>query len=184
MFSPVDELEAKYTADTVASVLRIRDMYLWLIKFPSTKDADFVKEDCNRYKVSRPTAYADLSLLKAILPNIAKSTKEFNAWRFMEMILETYNLAKFKKDVRTMERAAATLAKYAGLDKDEPVTIPVGDILVQPFIPSDDPSVLGFKPIPNLRQRVKELMEKYSRDVPEIIDIEAEEADLAVPDQI
>lgn len=178
LFTDESELRDKYSQDTCLSILRIRDMYLWMVARPSSKDAAFVKEDCIRYKITRPTAYADLNIVKVLVSNISKSSKEFSIWRFTEMILETYNIAKFKKDVRTMERAAATFAKYCGLDKEEEEKLPLDKIIPQPFIPVDDPSVLGFKPIPNLRERVRELTEKYSQIVPDIIDIEAEEADI------
>lgn len=180
LFSDVSELKEKYAPDSVAAVLRIRDMYLWLIKSPSAKDAEFVREDVNRYKVSRPTAYSDLNVIKSLVPNLSKASVAFDRWRFTEMILETYNIAKMKKDVRTMERAAASLAKYLNLDKPEDQKLPFDQIPVQHFTPSDDPSVLGFERIPNLRERVKELIAKYSQEVPELKDIDYEEADLII----
>lgn len=178
LFTDLSDLNGKYDATTVSSVIRIRDMYMYIIQRPSAKDADFVRECCNRHKVSRPTAYSDLSIIKSLLPNLSRSSKEFNMWKFTEMILETYNLAKAKKDVRTMERAVSSFGKYSGIDKEEETKVPFDLFVVQPFIPTEDPSVLGFEPIPNRREYTKKLIEKYSRDLPEITEIEYEEADV------
>ena len=178
LFTDLQELKDKYCGETVDSILRIRDMYLWLIQKPSSKDSEFVKEDVNRYKISRPTAYSDLNVIKGIVPKLSKAAKDFDRWRFTEMALETYNIAKMKKDVRTMERATATLAKYLNLDKIEDEKIPLDKIIVQPFVPDNDPRIIGFEPIPNLRERIKELEKKYGAEVPELSDVDFEEADI------
>lgn len=182
LFSDSKELKDKYDPCTVDSILRIRDMYLWFIKSPSTKDAEFVKEDVGRYKVSRPTAYADLNIIKTILPNLSKANDEFNTWRFTQMVLETYNIAKSKKDVRTMERAVATFAKYMRLDKEIEEKLPLDKIIPQPFVPTEDPSGLGFKPIPNFREVRDRLLKKYMAEIPEVGDVEFEEIDITIPE--
>lgn len=182
LFLSAEELNGKYSPDTVSSILRVRDMYLWILKFPHAKDAEFVKEEVGRYRVSRPTAYADLNLIKALLPDLSKSSKEFQVWQFTQMVLETYRIALAKKDVRTMERAAATFARYLGLDKEKEEKLPLDKIIVQPIVPTDDPSVLGFKPIPNRRQLIESIIKKYSADVPDIMDIGYEEADVILPE--
>ena len=51
-------------------------------------------------------------------------------------------------------------------------------IVVQPFTATDDPSVLGIKPIPNLREKIRMLLNKYRAENMDIEDIEFEEADL------
>lgn len=182
LFTDASELSEKYGEDTVKAVLRIRDMYLWLLKSPSAKDSEFVKECVGRYKVTRPTAYSDLNVIKTLLPKLSRAAKDFDRWRFTEMILETYNIAKFKKDVRTMERAAATLAKYLNLDKVEEERIPLDKIVVQPFIPDNDPRIIGFEPIPNLREHIRKLEKKYAAEVPELVDVDYEEADIRIDD--
>lgn len=178
LFAEIDDLKIKYPDDTVKAILRVRDMYAFMVKYPSKKDADFIKEDCARYKISRPTAYADLNLIKALLPDLSKTSREFAEWRFSEMILETYEIAKFKKNVRTMERAAATYAKYMHLDREQEQEISFENTGIQPFVPTDDPSVLGFKPIPDRRKRIEMLIKKYSADVPDLADVDYEEVDV------
>ncbi|RGZ69589.1 hypothetical protein DW978_10540 [Phocaeicola vulgatus] len=45
-------------------------------------------------------------------------------------------------------------------------------IIVQPFEPTDDPTVLGIKPIPNVRDRIKSKIQQYWSDDIEDVDFE------------
>ena len=56
--------------------------------------------------------------------------------------------------------------------------MPYDLIVVQPFTATDDPSVLGIKPIPNIQERIDALLKKYQAENIDIEDIEFEEADL------
>ena len=64
-------------------------------------------------------------------------------------------------------------------------------IVVQPFTASsystssmsivsatDDPSVLGIKPIPNIQEKIQKMIAKYRAETIDIEDVEYEEADL------
>lgn len=77
-----------------------------------------------------------------------------------------------------MEKAAATYAKFLGIDKEQAADIPVEEILVQPFVATDDPSVLGIKPVANIRERQRKLLDKYIQDVADIEDIDFEPVDV------
>jgi len=106
------------------------------------------------------------------------SSREWHRWKANQMLLETYQQAKRRHDTKTMERAAASYAKYNRVDLEDEQTIPYEQIVVQPFTATSDPSVLGIKPIENLDEKVKELTEKYRRESMDIEDVEYEEADL------
>lgn len=56
--------------------------------------------------------------------------------------------------------------------------MPYDQIVVQPFTATDDPTVLGIKPIPNINEKIKEMLDKYRKETIDIEDIEFEEADL------
>lgn len=56
--------------------------------------------------------------------------------------------------------------------------MPYDRIVVQPFTATDDPTVLGIKPIPNINEKIKEMLDKYRKETIDIEDIEFEEADL------
>ena len=178
MFADTDSFRDKVSPPELDKVLRVRAMYLWLMEKPSATDAEFVAEVCNRFRVSRPTAYADLSVLKTIIPDLSRTAREYQRWKSGDMLLETYRMAKIKGDTRTMEKAATSYIRLFRADDDRE-QIDLSDITPQPFIPTMDPTVLGIKPMPNLRERKRKLLEQMSREVADIADIQAEEIDLA-----
>ena len=47
-----------------------------------------------------------------------------------------------------------------------------------PFTATDDPSVLGIKPIPNIQEKIQKMIAKYRAETIDIEDVEYEEADL------
>ena len=178
LYTSEDELMKKYPQPVAQKVIRCRAMHQWMLANPASKDAHFISEDISRHGISKPTAYSDLAIVKALLPMLDKSTREFHRWRFNEMILKTFDMAEKRKDARTMERAVATYAKFNTVDKEEQMEIPIDKLIPQPFIATDDPSVLGIKPIPNLRERQRALIENYSKETADIEDIAFEEIDL------
>lgn len=178
LYTAEEDLRKKYPDALAEKVMRVRAMHQWMLSNPAAKDALFISEVTSRFGVSKPTAYSDLEIIKTLLPLLDKSTKEFHRWRFTEMILRTYEIAEIRKDVRTMEKAAATYAKFLGIDKEQAADIPVEEILVQPFVATDDPSVLGIKPVANIRERQRKLLDKYIQDVADIEDIDFEPVDV------
>lgn len=178
LFANEDKLREQYPEVVVVRMLRIRDMYLWTVANPEAKDRQFVEELLNRYDVSRVMAYKDLGIVKSLLPSISAASRDFHRWRFNEMILETYQMAKKRKDTKTMEKAASSYAKNNNVGLEEEAKIPYELLLVQPFVPTMDPSVLGITPIPNLQEKIDAMLEKYKRETIDIEDVTFEEADL------
>lgn len=178
LYSSLEELKVKYPEPVAQKVLRCRAMHQWMLANPASKDAQFIAENIARHQISKPTAYSDLAVVKALLPMLDQSSREFHRWRFNEMILKTFDMAEKRKDARTMERAAATFAKFNAIDREDELKFPVDKMIPQPFVATDDPSVLGLKPIPNLRDRQRALIEKYSKETSDILDISFEEIDL------
>lgn len=178
LYTDSEELYKKYPDALAAKVERVRAMHQWFLSNPAAKDALFISECVSRFGVSRPTAYSDLAIIKALLPHLSESSKEFHRWRYIEMTLRTFEVAEARKDARTMAQAAANYARYLNIDKEEQSDIPIDQIVPQPFIATDDPSVLGIGPVPNIRERMRQLYDKYVKDVVDIEDIEAEEVDI------
>ena len=178
LFTSEDELRQKYAEDIVARILRVREEYNWFISNPDAKDRQFVEAALSRYGINRSQAFSDLAIIKALLPQLAQASRDFHRYRFNEMILETYQMAKKRKDTKTMEKAASSYAKYNRVDLEDEQAVPYDLIVVQPFTATDDPTVLGIKPIPRLQERIQELLHKYQAENIDIEDIEYEEADL------
>ena len=182
LFTPLDTLQKKYDDATVQRILRLRAMYEWAIANPGAKDREMVAENIRRHDVGHTAAYSDLALIKQIIPMLATASREYHRWRANEMMLDTYRMAKLRKDTRTMGKVAADYAKYNRVDLDDERKLPYDDIVVQPFTATDDPSVLGIKPIPNIQQKIQEMIAKYRKESMDIEDIEYEEADIEEAD--
>lgn len=178
LFAKEDELRNLYPSTLVDKVLRVREMYNWFISNPDGTDREFVAELLQRHSVSKVTAYSDLAIVKSLLPMLASASRDFHRWRFNEMIINTYKMAEKRKDTKTMERAAASYAKYNRVDLEDEQVVPFEMIVVQPFVATSDPSVLGIKPIPNIQQKISDMIAKYRAETLDIEDVEFEEADL------
>lgn len=177
-FTPEVQLRALYPAASVDRVLRLRDMYNWFISNPEAKDKEFVDEEKSRYGMEKSIAYDDLRILKTVLPLVTEASRDYHRWKYNEMILETYQMAKKRKDTKTMERAATSYAKFNNVNVEDEASVPYDKIVVQPFVATDDPTVLGIKPIPNIEQKITALIAKYRAESMDIDDIEFEEADV------
>ena len=178
LFTAEDELKRKYDEITVRRLLRLREMYAWAVANPDAKDRQFVEVLVSRHRISQAAAYSDLAIVKSMIPRIAEASRDYHRWRANEMLLETYQTAKKRKDTKTMERAASSYAKYNRVDIEDERAMPYDRIVVQPFTATDDPTVLGIKPIPNINEKIKEMLDKYRKETIDIEDIEFEEADL------
>lgn len=172
-------VEMKIPQNVIERLHRLRDMYNWCISNPDEPDRIFVQTEVARYPdLSKVTIYDDLKIVKTILPHLSKASRDYHRWRFNEMILETYAMAKKRKDTKTMEKAAASYAKYNRVDLEDELQIPYHLILVQPFTATDDPTVLGINPIPNVDDHIARMLEFYRKETLDIDDVEYEEADL------
>lgn len=178
LFTAEDELLEKYNAEQAQRVLRLRDMYNYYISNPDTKDRQFVDTAMSRHGIMKSQAYADLSIIKSLLPLLSSASRDFHRFRFNEMILETYQMAKARKDTKTMEKAASSYAKFNRVDLEDEQALPYDLIVVQPFTATSDPRVLGIKPIPNVEEKIAAMLKKYRQESMDIDDVDYEEADL------
>lgn len=178
LFTAEDELLEKYNAEQAQRVLRLRDMYNYYISNPDTKDRQFVDTAMSRHGIMKSQAYADLSIIKSLLPLLSSASRDFHRFRFNEMILETYQMAKARKDTKTMEKAASSYAKFNCVDLEDEQSLPYDLIVVQPFTATSDPRVLGIKPIPNVEEKIAAMLKKYRQESMDIDDVDYEEVDL------
>lgn len=178
LFTAEDELLEKYNAEQAQRVLRLRDMYNYYISNPDTKDRQFVDTAMSRHGIMKSQAYADLSIIKSLLPLLSSASRDFHRFRFNEMILETYQMTKARKDTKTMEKAASSYAKFNRVDLEDEQALPYDLIVVQPFTATSDPRVLGIKPIPNVEEKIAAMLKKYRQESMDIDDVDYEEVDL------
>ena len=56
LFTPKDELEKKYAQRQADRLIRLRDMYNWILENPSSSDRDFVSVLMSRHGVEKTRA--------------------------------------------------------------------------------------------------------------------------------
>jgi hypothetical protein len=170
LFADVSEMVAENVPEIIQKrLLRLRDLYNYWVNFPSKKDMDIAEEDMRRNGIGKSAAYDDVRILKKLLGNFAKTTKDYHRYKFTLMIDQSFEMAKRTKDAKAMASAANFYAKYTQLDKEDEVERGYDQIVVQPFEPTDDPTVLGLKPIPNLREKIARKLKQYwSEDMQEV----------------
>lgn len=179
LFTAEEELATRYQPPTVERIMRARQMYLWRVANPDAKDRQFVEECQSRFPaLGRTAAYECLRTVNALLPMLAERSRDFHRWRYNEMILDTYQMAKLRKDTKTMERAASSYGKYNRVDIDDEQQNQYELIPVQPFTATDDPRTLGIEPIPNIREKIAAMIQKYRAETIDIEDVDFEEPDL------
>lgn len=178
MFTPREELEKRFSPERVEHLIRLRDMYNFFLNDPAGRDRNFVDKFRAKYNISQSMAYADLALVKQLLPALAPASREFHRKQVSEMLLETYNMAKARKDVKAMALAAKELGKVNRVNLDDEKELPYELIVVQPFSPSLDPTLIGLKRIENLEEVKARLRKQLAADNPDIEDIDYELADL------
>lgn len=176
LYADTDEMTAAGLPDIIQQrLMRIRSMHAFWLQFPRKSDGEIVDKLMREHKVSRSTAYEDVRIIKTLLGNMSKASKDYHRFRFIAMIEETFATAKRIGDARAMAAAAAHYGKYTQLDKEEAIDKGYDKIVVQPFIPTDDPTVLGIKPVPNIRERIAAKLKQYWSE--DIEDVQFEEAD-------
>lgn len=180
LFSDEPDIRAKYPAAMADRILRIRELYNYWLANPSMRDRQLRDQIMSRYEVSQSTAYSDINLLHQLIPMLSPKSRDFHRSRFNEMVLETYAMAKARKDTRSMAAVTATYGKMSRIDLDDEMSMPYEDIVPQPFCPTLDPTVLGIKPIPNINEHIARLEKELSRDFADIEDVEFEDVDLEI----
>lgn len=176
LFDDIDKMNEKgVPAILQERILRIRDMYNIWVHYPSKKDKEIVQELQQRYGIRKSAAYEDVRIIKTLLGDLNKASKDFHRFQFNHMIRTAYDMAERRKDPRSMVAAADKYAKYNQLDKEDVLDNPWEVIAVQPFEPTSDPSVIGIKPVPNIKEKIaKKLAQYWNEDVQ---DVEYEEVD-------
>ena len=167
LYDDISRLE--YLApQTRARVLRIRAAYTMMNEFPSKKDREIVLFIQNQFEVENHAAYEDLRIIKDLLGSINRQSKDWHRFKFNNMVMKAYEVAQLKNDPDAMQKAANTYAKYNQLDKEEQDRIPWEEIVPQTFIPTEDPSILGIKPMPNFRIKQAEMIKKYQGQIEDV----------------
>ena len=142
-------------------IIQLRDVYNYWIAYPTTRERDILKLIEDRYGHSRQVAYKYVALLRSLLADLGKVSKDYIRFQFNEMIRDAYDEAKKAGNIDAMVKALGQYAKYNQLDKEDVLDTRWETFRPQQFIMTDDPTVIGFKPIPNIREKIKATIHRY-----------------------
>lgn len=177
LFSDVDVMRRDKVPEAVISrIVRIRDLYSQWLQTPSLSDRAVVLRLCSSYGIRKSMAYEDVRLIKMLLGNINRASKDFHRWRVNAMIERAYAIAEQRKDTRGMNAASMAYIKANNLDKADSNDINWDEILVQPFDITENPEVLGIRRVPGIQEKIRRMKEKYFNE--DIEDVKYEEVDL------
>lgn len=148
----------------IKRVARFRALYAYWMQFSSKSPRELVEYDMGMFKVAQSQAYDDIHVLKVLVGNLQECSRKFARWRVNQMIEEDRKAAKRDGD----HRAVASMQKNYILnnmtDKEESPDFAFEKIVPMVIEPTDDPSVLGIRKMPDLRKRIAKLIKKYSED--------------------
>ncbi|HAQ19584.1 MAG TPA: hypothetical protein DCR40_10190 [Prolixibacteraceae bacterium] len=174
LFDDQSELPVHFDADEQNMIIRLRDAYVHWLAHPEKNDSEMINYITETYDVSQSTAYRDLPRVKILIGNVKSVSREFHRHTANHMIREGYKMAVDAesllevKQAEAMIRAGQALVKVNKLDKDESEALPWEDIVPLDLEPSTDVSVIGRKPIANLKEIQAKLRKKYGVQVEEV----------------
>ena len=159
-------------------VSRIRVGFTFWYEFPTKTRTEVRDHIVSIYGVANKTAYEDLQIVDILLGNIKNPSKAWMRYRVNAIFEEA--LVEARKEKNAASRANAITAvgdkmgKYNQLDKPDAEPLPFDEIVPQNFDPTDDPSPMGIKKDPKIREKKNKMLEKYNAEI-EIIDVPYEE---------
>lgn len=158
-----DELFERRIAQTVIErIHRLRGLYAYWLQFPQKFDQDIVQYDMAMFKVGKSQAYDDLHLVRLILGNLQQASKDFMRWKINQDLEQDLKAARRAGDHRSVAAIEKNRIINNRTDKEDELELEFDKIIPQQFVPVDDPTVLGIKKLPDLRNRIRELVKKYS----------------------
>lgn len=181
LFADADKMTAAgVPAATIAHLLRLRDIYNYWLNYPSKRDRDIIAELRSRYNIGDTVAREDLKLIKILLGDLQKPTKDYMRYRVTVMLQRAYEKADAANDARNMVAAADKLAKVHRLHEDDERANVLDTLIPMVLKFTDDPTVIGLRRMPDFRQRIPQMKEKYWAENTE--DISFEEIDAQLDD--
>lgn len=176
LFSDVDKMRAANLPEvTINHLIRLRDIYNFWTNFPNKRDRDIVAELRQRYGIGDTAARDDLRLIKVLLGDMNRTSKDYLRYRANEMLYRAYDKADRANNPRDMIAAVAQLIKNNQLDKDDERADIIDRVVPVILNFTDDPEVIGITRMPNFREKIKSVKERYWTE--QIQDIDFEEID-------
>jgi hypothetical protein len=171
-----DPLPADASEHERAMILRYRDAYTHWLDNPLKSDVDIRDYLINNHKIEKSQAYRDLTNIKLLLGNVRNAGKEWHRHR-VNVLLEKAAAAAIEgrtAEATALSKVATAFIKNNKLDVEDGEQLPFDEIIPPAFEPTTDPAAIGLKPLPNLRQRIEDLKQKYIGEI-DLVDVSYEE---------
>ena len=162
--SEQEMIDARLPEPERVRLIRLRDMYVYWLGNPTLPDKSIVAEIKRKYALSTTMAYDDVRLIKIILGQLNQATEDYYRYLFMQRCEEGFQMARNNNDANAFARVLTALGKYCKLDKEKPLAPDYSVIIPQPFEITDDPTVAGFKKIPNVEEKARKMTERFIQD--------------------
>ena len=158
-------VEENIPAHIIERVVRLRALYTYWCRFSSKAPREIVEWDMLMYHVQESQAYDDVHCLKVIIGNLQESSKKFWRWRINQMLEEDRKKAARAGDWRSVAAIEKNFIKNNLTDKEDTPEMAFDKIVPLRIVPTDDPSVIGIKKVPDLRGKVRKMLKRYDVDI-------------------
>jgi len=166
LFDDIDKLQrAGLSFQLQEKIKRIRAIYTIFTQYPLKKEKEVCDIIIPQFKVDRSTVYEDIKLAKLFVGDFATASKPWHRFKFNTMIDKSYSLAERKQNPIAMVMAADKYGKYNQLDKEDAERLPWEEMIVQRFEITSDPTVIGIKPQPNIKEKIQKMKDKYFGEI-------------------
>lgn len=123
------------------------------------------EEEIRRGGISDRQVYEDLRLLKLCLGNLQQMTRDWYQYLFTARCEEDFQMARDKGDAGAFAKVLSSLGKFTRLDHEQLTGPDYSQIIPQQFEITSDPSVAGFKRIPNVLQLTRQLERRFKKEI-------------------
>lgn len=149
----------------IERVIRLRSLYTYWCRFSSKAPREVVEWDMLMNHVQESQAYDDVHCLKVIIGNLQESSKKFWRWRINQMLEEDRKKAAHAGDWRSVAAIDKNFIKNNLTDKEDTPEMAFDKIVPLQLEPTDDPSVIGIKKVPDLRSKMRKMIKRFDVDV-------------------
>jgi hypothetical protein len=169
LFDDVEKLQnAGLSFQLQEKVKRIRAIYTIYIQYPLKKEKEICDMMMLQFKIDRSTVYEDIKLAKQLIGDFATSSKPWHRFKLNAMLDKAYDMAVKKQNPIAVSMVADKYGKYNQLDKEESERYPWEEIAVQQFEITSDPTVIGIQPVPNIKEKIAKMKDKYFGEIQDI----------------
>lgn len=160
-----DELNEQHIpVATLERVKRLRGMYAFWLQYPRQSITELVHRDVSMFKVKESQAYDDIHLVQVMLGNLQNATKDFWRWKVNQEIDEDRLAAKRASDFRALASMQKNRIKNNRTDTPDDPERSFDKIVPAEFKMSNDPTIIGLKDTPKLKEMIAQLEKQYGVD--------------------